>query len=605
MPPVDATPLFKTHPEGIEGLLMEIENGKLALPEFQRDFIWAPENTASLLSSIVARYPAGALLTWQPSKIELEPRAILGAPRLKGNPQRLILDGQQRLTALYRSIRQKTEESYFLNLRKLIDVNSYELIAADAIEWDTVIQARSLTAKERRDLKQKTKEPEHRSVDWQYKNYLFPLGGNFDDWYLGILESVQDQVEHKRRRKVFQAVRKSYLDQLEKYEFPVITLTDAASLPAVCMVFEKLNTNSVRLGPFEILTAKFFKDDISLRRLWEDARSEYAVLRDPGQDNDYGGFSIDPYLVLQIITLIQHQSPQRKAVLTLLSAVDLVEKWNEVIEALVAVVVWLRDSCGVVHRDLLPYQAVLVPLTGAWIQRKSLAAQKKAKALDKIERYFWSSVFTTNFDQGAASQSERDYRDLRNWLQDIKENGKPVTPEVIGELQITADSILSATTKKKALMQGLMALTITCGARDFFSGEELTTATYINSKIQSHHLYPRARLEDNTKAGINAEGFSPDLILNRAMIGADTNKRIGSAKPSKYVAKMEEAESGVAQILKSHLIDESALKADSYGAFLNSRLEMVKKAIESKTGKTVEALNVKEGGSADDQPAIA
>ncbi|WP_197512506.1 DUF262 domain-containing protein [Mycobacterium sp. 852002-10029_SCH5224772] len=602
---MEARSLFKTHPETIESLLIEIEYGKLALPEFQRDFIWAPENTASLLSSIIARYPAGSLLTWHPSKIELEPRAIFGAPPLKGKPERLVLDGQQRLTALYRAIRGKTEESYFLNLRKLIDTDSFELVATEFIEWDAVIQARPLTAKERRDLKLKTpKEPDHRTPEWQYEQLLFPLGENFDDWYDGILDTIPDQAERKRRKKIFQNARKSYLDQLEKYEFPVINLTDAASLPAVCMVFEKLNTNSVRLGPFEILTAKFFKD-ISLRKLWESARAEYPVLRDPGQENDYSGFSIDPYLVLQIITLIQHQSPQRKAVLNLLSAVDLADHWEKVIKALVGVIEWLRDSCGVVHRDLLPYQAVLVPLTGAWIQRNSLPPPKRAKALEKIRQYFWASVFTTNFDQGAASQSEKDYHDLRRWLHDLKENGKPITPEVIDDLQITADSLLSATAKKKALLQGLMALTITCGARDFFNGEELNPATYVKSKIQSHHLYPKARLEDATKAGLDPEGYSPDLILNRAMIGADTNKRIGAAKPSKYVADMEATGSGVTAILESHLIDKGALECDSYEFFLKSRLVKVIQAIESQTGKTVEALTIKEGGSADDQPAIA
>jgi uncharacterized protein with ParB-like and HNH nuclease domain len=55
--------LFRTNPEKISDLLSEIDKGKLVLPDFQRDFIWKPEQTARLLASVIARYPAGSLLT--------------------------------------------------------------------------------------------------------------------------------------------------------------------------------------------------------------------------------------------------------------------------------------------------------------------------------------------------------------------------------------------------------------------------------------------------------------------------------------------------------------------------------------------------------------
>src|SRR4051794_36044016 len=101
--------LFQTHPHAIEDLLADVEGRKLALPEFQRDFKWEPERTASLLSSIMARYPAGSLLMWQPHEIALEVRSIADAPTLPhpaqpGLPARLVLDGQQRITALYRAL---------------------------------------------------------------------------------------------------------------------------------------------------------------------------------------------------------------------------------------------------------------------------------------------------------------------------------------------------------------------------------------------------------------------------------------------------------------------------------------------------------------------
>jgi hypothetical protein len=600
--------LFQTNPESIEALLIDIENGKLALPEFQRDFIWEPEHTARLLSSIIARYPAGSLLTWRPKTVELEPRPIADAPAIPGQPglpERLVLDGQQRLTALYRALRAKTEESYFLAVDELIDSKSYELKAPENVNWDVAVVAKELTAAERRGLKNKKRvEPEHWALKWQHERFRFPLASNFDDWMTDLVESAPSEEGKRHRREVLRAVRDTYLSQLNGYRFPVVTLTDEASLAAVCTVFEKLNTNTVKLGPFEILTAKFFKSGVRLRKLWDDARAEHSVLRDPGEDNDHSGFSIDPYLILQIITLVVYKSPQQKAVLDNLTAQDVEEQWSTVVLSLKRAIEWLRDNCGVIHRDLLPYQAILVPITGAWLVRESMSGPDKAKALEKISRYFWASVFTTNFDQGGASQAERDYRDLVAWLGDKKIDGEPILPEAIGELRITADSLLSATVKKKALLKGVMALTVQAGAKDFHKGQPLTPQIYVEEKVNSHHLYPRARLADtDTDTKLDPGGYSPELVLNRALIDAETNRRIGARKPSRYIKDIREAEADVEALLDSHLIDTEALEADDYASFLRVRLDALISTIQQLTGTTVVPLTVAEG-EADDQPAV-
>jgi hypothetical protein len=172
-------------------------------------------------------------------------------------------------------------------------------------------------------------------------------------------------------------------------------------------VFERLNTNAVKLGPFEILSAKFFKEGVNPRQLWAAARDEpNSVLGDPAITKDQGGYAIDPYLILQIISALTHNSPQQKAVLNDLTAADIKKEWGRVVLALKRVIEWLRDSCGVIHRELLPYQAALIPMTGGWLARDALTGPKQAAALTKIEQFFWATVFTTNYDQGGASQAE-------------------------------------------------------------------------------------------------------------------------------------------------------------------------------------------------------
>jgi hypothetical protein len=134
------------NPIPIDQLLTDVANGRLRIPEFQRDFIWQPEETASLLGSIMARHPAGSILTWKPAPEDLlENRPVAGVEDPDQEVERLILDGQQRTTALYRSLRTETSETYFLALDELIDTDTFAPL--DTINWDALVIAQDLTRK--------------------------------------------------------------------------------------------------------------------------------------------------------------------------------------------------------------------------------------------------------------------------------------------------------------------------------------------------------------------------------------------------------------------------------------------------------------------------
>src|SRR5262249_7419150 len=159
-----------------------------------------------------------------------------------------------------------------------------------------------------------------------------------------------------------------------------------------------------------------------------------------------------------------------------------------------------------------------------WLVRDGLSGAKQAPALKRLEQYFWASSFTTNFDQGGASQAEADYRDLSAWLKGEKKDGVEVIPEAVATLPIAADTLLAATVKKKALLATTMALSVASGAKDFHTGEKLTPAGYSQTKVNSHHLFPKRRLADSDPAtGIPSGGYSSELILNRALIDESTN----------------------------------------------------------------------------------
>src|SRR4051795_6903255 len=88
----------------VVGLVEQAHEGKICLPNFQRDFVWTREEVADLVRSIVRGYFIGSLLLLRcdPRNPPFAPVFLRGArpgyqePR----PELLILDGQQRLSSL-------------------------------------------------------------------------------------------------------------------------------------------------------------------------------------------------------------------------------------------------------------------------------------------------------------------------------------------------------------------------------------------------------------------------------------------------------------------------------------------------------------------------
>ena len=119
-PPRVAAEEFHTIPRPMLQLLAELDSGQLALPDFQRTFVWAPDETRELLVSMIRSFPAGNLLFLQGGDASFKARAAEGAPPLTGRPSHLVLDGQQRLTSLYQAIYGVGDSRFFLDLGALL-----------------------------------------------------------------------------------------------------------------------------------------------------------------------------------------------------------------------------------------------------------------------------------------------------------------------------------------------------------------------------------------------------------------------------------------------------------------------------------------------------
>src|SRR3970040_2270310 len=91
---------FKKVDYDLGGLLHYIEVGDIGLPDIQRPFVWSNAKVRDLFDSMYKGFPVGYLLFWENAAID-GARQIGAAEKARKSPNRLIVDGQQRLTSLY------------------------------------------------------------------------------------------------------------------------------------------------------------------------------------------------------------------------------------------------------------------------------------------------------------------------------------------------------------------------------------------------------------------------------------------------------------------------------------------------------------------------
>lgn len=92
--------LFDNIPSKVIDLLTDVKNGRIALPDLQRPFVWKDNKIRELLDSMMKGYPIGYIMLWS-SPDNYENTGYIGKnDKMYKQPDDLVIDGQQRLTAL-------------------------------------------------------------------------------------------------------------------------------------------------------------------------------------------------------------------------------------------------------------------------------------------------------------------------------------------------------------------------------------------------------------------------------------------------------------------------------------------------------------------------
>ena len=548
-----------TNPKALKELLGEIHSRTMVLPDFQRDFVWDPGATQELIISIANNYPAGSLLRVRDVQQAFAAREFEGAPSLDGHKYTfLVLDGQQRLTSLYQAFYGVGEHRYYLNVRKLLD----------GVDFEEAISHERATTKW-------VKKHEQPAV--QAEELILPLSvlkagdGGFLTWMINVTNPLPADARAQMLDKLQEANSK-WIKSIDDYSFPVVTLSDTTQPPALCTIFETLNRTGVKLGAFELLTARFWPHKVNLRELWATAKTEHPIIEE---------FEVDPYYLLQAVALAGRKRPScKRSDVLALTARDINEWWAKVVTGLAEGLNILRDDCKVMLPKWLPYQTMLLPLAAVLAKSGGSKTAEAGARREKIKRWFWCSVFGQAYESSPNSQAAKDVDELDAWL-----NGRG-EPESISGVRFDPKTLRDATPRQRAVYRGAMCLLLSfgTGVRDFHTQAVITGKLMQQEGIDDHHIFPDKYLEE--------QGIKPartrDCVLNRTLIDRTTNQMIGKRSPSSYFADIKKTPGfPFEQVLQSHCLPvavDSPLWTNDYPAFLNWRQELLWEKIKQVTG---------------------
>jgi hypothetical protein len=540
---------FETHPRRLMKLLDDLHGGQLALPDFQRSFVWSPDATRELIVSMIRTFPAGALLFLRGGGAAFNARPVEEAPELHAAALELVLDGQQRLTSLYQALFGVGGSRFFLDIGALIS-------GADINDAVRVFSAERAVGLE--------------SLDAQANALMMPLaavrGSGASDWRDDVIDQRTDE-DHRRVRSILKEVEQTFIKPLTDYAFPVTVLPQSTELEAVCTIFETLNRTGKPLTPFELISARAFAGGHSLRDLWDAALEEHPVLAD---------FDVEPYYVLQVIALRLGASCRRRDVLSL-DPTDIAREWDDACADTASAVQLLRNQCGVLVERWLPYRPMLIPLAAAWRDVGSASGPERGARRAKLKRWFWCACFTGEYESSSATLAERDTPALRSWLTGGEE------PPVVTSFDWDASGWRGVTVRQKGLYRATIALMLTEQPRDFHTGEPLSHDVVEASKVDDHHVFPRGYLTGIGRAN------EIDSVLNHCLIDRETNGNIGKKPPSHYLGEIRSAlGDDLDDVLASHRLptgERSPLEGDDFDEFLSWRVEELADALAEQTGR--------------------
>ena len=545
-----------------------VDKGSAQLPEFQRDFVWKNNKVVAFLNAILQNRPVGCLLLVKikdHDTLPLNPRPVEGAGGSSESAiQYLILDGQQRITALWRALRASNADGpYFVSYKEGDDASLGTVSTLPKRKW----QENPKLCLER---------------GWVPIRLLghHPASSEIDpvsDWVDTALADEGGRVLAKRQRALEKWISR-HSEQLRTFEIPYLPMPESTTEDQAIETFVQINTSASKLRDFDIASAEaLMSEEAHLRELREQAWVDVRGLR------RYLGRPSVGDLLLKVACLRSGFAPVQSHYRRSEVVADIAENFEDITNGLQWAVDLLYED-RIWDSRRLP-SVVPLRVLPALFARLPKSTAKQAKARKVARAYIWRSFLTERYKSAAATLLKGDHDALcRVFRGETDVDSVPIWRlKVPGPTEIEEASWPT----RSSLPRALLAVALRRGSRDIGTGTELRPEDV--GQREYHHLFPRAYLERHVERG----RINPHLAMNCILISGKTNREAADKAPIKYLAGLAMETSGTSVTerdmrlrLRSHVVRIHDIQVrggveKSYRKFIRERAALVHEDVES------------------------
>lgn len=507
----------------ISTILDHIDSGHMALPEFQRGYVWNRDQVRGLFDSLYRRHPVGGLLVWATESKTADHR---GDGPLAAGVVKLLLDGQQRMTSLYGVVRGRAPKFFdgnaqaFTGLRFHLETETFAFyqplkMQGDPLWVDVTELMQKGTAGLGEFVTRLTSVPE-----------LSPKVGD----YVGRLSRLLGIVEVDLHNEEVTGPDKT--------------------LDVVVDIFNRVNSGGTKLSKGDLALAKICAD-------WPDARDTMkAKLR---EWNKVGfQFNLD-WLLRSVNTVLTGEA--KFQFLHEKSAEEIQNGLKRATKHVDTILNLISGRLGLDH-DQVFFGRFGVPVMVRYLDQRSSPMDMKER--DKLLFWFVQAAMWGRFSGSTESFIDQDLATL--------EGADGGLNKLLEQLRLWHGGLRAEPGHFTGWSLGarfypvLYLLTRMGESRDWATGLPLKANLLGKmSRLEVHHIFPKAQLYKRKfkRPEVNALG-------NFCFLTKDTNLDISDRLPEDYFPKVEQAHPGA---LASQWIptDPALWKIENFREFLEAR----------------------------------
>lgn len=585
--------LFTNIPSKVKNLVGDVRIGKIGLPDLQRPFVWKDNKVRDLFDSMLKGYPIGYVMLWESPSGYDEKKSSIGAnKKMYEEPKELVIDGQQRLTALVAAmygvtVKDKNYDDHEIKI-------SFNPLTKEFAVWT------SATDKE--------KEWVSRISDV----FLAKEGNTFTRFRRNYINELEEAREKKGEPPLTDAEcdliedNLNALLNLEDYSLPTLEISDNADEQDVADIFVRVNSGGQMLNEnnfIQTLIAVYEKE------VHDEITSFCMDSRIPKNGTSYNTImEIDPqHLVRMAVGVGFHRARLRYAYMLLRGKNLETGKYSD--ETRTQNLTIFKNALETVM-DLNNWHAFLNCVSAAgYVSSKIIASSnaivfsyilylvgKTEYKVDSvrlnriISKWFFMAAITYFYTGSTESEVEKQFADLRN-VHNADEFIDYLESVIAGRFtddyfNLTLPNELSTSSAISPSWFGYIASQIVLNnpllfSTSGFSQHLLAGSSGTKNSIDKHHIFPKNYL---AKIGITSDR-DRNQTANFTYLDYVTNIDISDDPPALYIERYKEKLGEQFHThLENHALPEGFELMD-YAEFLNQRRVLMAQLIKKAYGR--------------------